>query len=54
MTRATSDAIWDWNLQNGELWWNEGFRTLFGYHAEEIGTDIESGSAVCIQTIPSV
>jgi len=42
VTRATSDAIWDWNLQNGELWWNEGFRTLFGYHAEEIGTDIES------------
>ena len=42
VTRATSDAIWDWNLQTGELWWNEGFRTLFGYQVEEIGTDIES------------
>ena len=42
VTRATSDAIWDWNLQTGRLWWNEGFCKLFCYPVEEIGTDIES------------
>src|SRR5206468_1858358 len=42
VTRATSDAIWDWNLQTDELWWNEGFQKLFGYSADEVGTDVES------------
>jgi diguanylate cyclase (GGDEF)-like protein/PAS domain S-box-containing protein len=42
VTRATSDAIWDWNLSTDELWWNEGFQKLFGYSGDEIGTDIGS------------
>ena len=42
ITRATSDAIWDWNLVTNDLWWNEGFQSLFGYDADEIGTDIGS------------
>jgi len=42
VTRATSDAIWDWNLTTDDLWWNEGFRNLFGYPADLVGTDIES------------
>ncbi len=35
MTRASSDAVWDWNLETNELWWNEGFQKLFGYSADE-------------------
>ena len=31
VTRATSDAIWDWNLETNYIWWNEGFQKLFGY-----------------------
>jgi len=31
LSKATNDAIWDWNLITNELWWNEGFETLFGY-----------------------
>jgi len=42
VTRATSDAIWDWNLETEELWWNEGFEKLFGYKGEMIGTDVNS------------
>lgn len=42
ITRATSDAIWDWNLSTNELWWNEGFQKLFGYSGDEIGTDLRS------------
>lgn len=41
VTRATSDAVWDWNLETNELWWNEGFYTLFGYKAEEAPTSLE-------------
>lgn len=42
VTRATSDAIWDWNLITDEIWWNEGFQKLFGYRVDEIGNDINS------------
>jgi len=36
LARATSDAIWDWDVTSNALWWNEGFETLFGYRREEI------------------
>jgi diguanylate cyclase (GGDEF)-like protein/PAS domain S-box-containing protein len=42
VTRATSDAIWDWDLATNNVWWNEGFQKLFGYSADEIGTDLTS------------
>ena len=28
---ATNDAIWDWNLTNDQVHWNEAMQTLFGY-----------------------
>jgi len=31
VTRATSDAIWDWNLGTNELYWSEAYEKLFGY-----------------------
>jgi PAS domain S-box-containing protein len=34
--RATSDAIWEWDLLAGEVEWNEGVQTLFGYAAEDV------------------
>jgi PAS domain S-box-containing protein len=42
VTRATTDVIWDWNLNTNSLWLNENFQTVFGYPAETIGTDLES------------
>ncbi|MBA2734711.1 MAG: PAS domain-containing protein, partial [Acidobacteria bacterium] len=42
VARATNDTVWDWNLITNELWWSEGFRRMFGYEPEEVGTDIES------------
>ncbi|RYZ22883.1 MAG: PAS domain S-box protein [Chitinophagaceae bacterium] len=42
VAKATQDAIWDWNLLTNEIWWNEGFRTLFGYRAEDIEPGVES------------
>ncbi|MDZ7735674.1 MAG: PAS domain S-box protein [Gammaproteobacteria bacterium] len=41
IARATNDAIWDWDLNNDSLWWNESFTTLFGYRDEEIEWDID-------------
>ncbi len=36
-SKATRDAIWDWDLRRDEVWRSEGFQTLFGYKPEEIG-----------------
>lgn len=35
-SRATSDAIWDWDLIANELHWGEGIQTLFGFHPREV------------------
>lgn len=42
VARATSDAVWDWNLSTNEIWWNEGFQKLFGYKTEVIGSGLDS------------
>ncbi|MHA6246422.1 PAS domain-containing sensor histidine kinase [Pontibacter sp. CAU 1760] len=39
---ATSDVIWDWNLLDDGLWWNEGYKTLFGYPEEKRDPTIAS------------
>jgi PAS domain S-box-containing protein len=39
VARATNDAIRDWDLLTGEVWWNDGFYSTFGYRAEEIGLE---------------
>jgi len=31
VTKATSDAIWDWNILQDTLYWGEGFEIIFGY-----------------------
>ncbi len=36
IARATNDVIWDWNLEDDTIWWNDGFKNLFGYKEEEI------------------
>ena len=33
------NAIWDWDLASGKVWWNESAQILFGYAPDEIGTD---------------
>ena len=31
VTKATNDAIWDWNLLTNEIYWNTSYERLFGY-----------------------
>lgn len=42
VTKATSDAIWDWDLTNNNLYWGEGFETIFGYNLKNTQPDISS------------
>ena len=39
VARATSDAIWDWDLATNAMWWNQGLTTLFRYSPGEVGSD---------------
>ncbi|MEX6687059.1 PAS domain S-box protein [Danxiaibacter flavus] len=34
-SKATSDAIWDWDLLTGEIFCAEGYKRLFGYEEEK-------------------
>jgi PAS domain S-box-containing protein len=38
--KATTDAIWDWNLTTNEIIWGEGYETLFGYKISETKNSI--------------
>lgn len=42
VARATNDAIRDWDLMTGRVWWNEAFYEAFGYRAEEVAPGPES------------
>ncbi|WP_293012287.1 PAS domain S-box protein [Mongoliibacter sp.] len=39
ISRATNDAIWDYDLSQDKLFWGAGFKTLFGYDPKEIAPD---------------
>ena len=36
INQATNDAIWDWNLETGEILWNDGMQRIFGYKSSDI------------------
>jgi len=42
VSRATNDAIWDWDFTQSTVWWNEGFTSLFGYPRELLEPGPES------------
>ncbi|MDF3037123.1 MAG: hypothetical protein K0S28_2397, partial [Paucimonas sp.] len=42
IAEATSIAIWDWDLETDQIWWNEGYEALFGIR--ERNTDTTSAT----------
>jgi two-component system, chemotaxis family, CheB/CheR fusion protein len=42
VARATNDAVRDWDLTTGEVWWNETFYDAFGYRHDEVSRGPES------------
>ncbi|HTF18508.1 MAG TPA: PAS domain S-box protein [Chryseolinea sp.] len=39
LSKATNDAIWDWQMENDVIVWNHGIQTIFGYSDREITTN---------------
>lgn len=39
LARATTDAVWDWDLVARRGWWSDGMESLFGVLPEEVGPD---------------
>ncbi|HEY1021736.1 MAG TPA: CheR family methyltransferase, partial [Flavisolibacter sp.] len=35
IANTTSDAIWDWDLVNNNIWWSDSFYSLFGFAVTE-------------------
>lgn len=40
-SKATEEAIWDWDIGMNKLKWNDGFTKLFGYEGNETAETIE-------------
>ncbi|TXN19662.1 PAS domain S-box protein [Methylobacterium sp. WL9] len=38
VTRATNDAIWDWDLVSNHVLWNESLHSAYGYDLATVGT----------------
>jgi PAS domain S-box-containing protein len=36
LSKATNDAIWDWDINIGMVTWNHGLQTIFGYAESEV------------------
>lgn len=41
LAKATSDAIWDFDLLEDRMWWSEGLESLFGYTPAEASIDLQ-------------
>lgn len=37
VAKATSDTIWDWDIQADNFGWNKGIQGIFGYNKEDVG-----------------
>lgn len=35
-TKAVSDAIWDWDIEAGTVFWGSGYESLFGYQSDQM------------------
>jgi diguanylate cyclase (GGDEF)-like protein/PAS domain S-box-containing protein len=44
IVRATTDVVWDWNLEDDTLWTSDSVESLFGYAAADLSGPIERWS----------
>ncbi|KQS26847.1 PAS domain-containing protein [Dyadobacter sp. Leaf189] len=42
VAKATHDVIWDWDLENDTVWWNEGMVQIFGHTPQTLEPGSES------------
>ena len=41
VSKATSDTIWDWKIQEDRMTWNKGIEGVFGYKQDQVGNSSE-------------
>jgi len=41
VSKATSDTIWDWKIQEDSMTWNKGIESVFGYKQDQVGKSSE-------------
>ncbi len=41
-SKATSDALYDWDIKTGHLYWGESFYALFGYSSNTFSSTLDS------------
>ncbi|PZU95736.1 MAG: hypothetical protein DCF32_22350 [Leptolyngbya sp.] len=41
VSKATNDAIWDWDITANVTWRGEGYKTLFGYRDQDLENSVE-------------
>ncbi len=41
VSKATNDAIWDWNLVHNSIWFNESYSNQFGYENADLNAGID-------------
>lgn len=46
VSRATNDAVWDWDLRTSTVRWNHGIQTVFGYREDQVGREAAWGDAM--------
>ena len=39
VAHATTDAVWDWDVEADTIWWNNSVQNVFGFSADEIARD---------------
>lgn len=42
---GSGDGVWDWNIEEGSVTFSEKWKTMLGYHPDEIGTDLSEWSS---------
>ncbi|MDO9036245.1 MAG: PAS domain S-box protein, partial [Methanoregula sp.] len=42
VAQATNDAVWDWDLETNNVWWNDAIYTVYGYQRDDIEKTTES------------
>ncbi|GAA4855878.1 EAL domain-containing protein [Luteimonas vadosa] len=46
IARATSDAVYDFDIENDRLWWSDSFYSTFGYRPEEMPPTLAAWEAM--------
>ena len=41
VAKATSDTIWDWDIESGKFIFNKGIQGIFGYNQKDVGETID-------------